>query len=79
MCGGGRGVGVGAASALRVRHAAIALLLAVGLGGCSLVPQPLTDQERQAEAISDMTAIFGPQVPLKGPLTLDEAFARALA
>src|SRR3954469_4284597 len=79
MCGGESGAGTGAASAFRIRGAAIALLAAIGLGGCTLFPQPLTDQERQTEAIGDMAAIFGPQVPLKGPLTLDEAFARALA
>ena len=68
-----------AAFALRIRRAAAVFLLAIAIGGCSLFPQPLTDAEREAEAVSDMTAIFGSQVPLKGALTLDQAFARALA
>jgi multidrug efflux system outer membrane protein len=53
----------------------IALL---ALGGCTLVPHPLTDAERLAEADGDRAEMYGKQEPLHHPLTLHEAFARAL-
>jgi outer membrane protein TolC len=68
-----------AASNRRLSAAVFPFVLTAFLCGCTLVPQPLSDDERKAEAISDLTAIFGSQEPLRGPLTLDHAFARALA
>lgn len=56
--------------------------LAIGalmLGGCTVVPVPLTDVERGAQAASDLDMMFGDQEPLRHALTLQEAFARALA
>lgn len=53
---------------------AAALLLA----GCSIKPQPLTDAERGAQAQADLKAMFAEQEPLTHPLTLQEAYARAL-
>lgn len=49
------------------------------LAGCSITPRPLVDADRQAEAVADLAAARAGQQPLAGPLTLDEAFARALA
>ena len=39
----------------------------------------MADDERRIEAAADISAIYGSQEPLRGPLTLDQAFARALA
>jgi len=49
----------------------------LALGGCAL-PHPLTDVERLAEEDRDRIGMFGNQEPLRHPLTLHEAFARAL-
>jgi multidrug efflux system outer membrane protein len=51
--------------------------LALALGGCAL-SHPLTDAERLAEEDRDRIGMFGNQEPLRHPLTLHEAFARAL-
>jgi len=51
--------------------------VALALGGCAL-PHPLTDAERLAEEDRDRIGMFGNQEPLRHPLTLHEAFARAL-
>src|SRR5947199_3209795 len=56
-----------------------AALLSVCLGGCGFVPHPLTDAERSAEAHQDFAEIFSAQEPLTHALTLEEAFARAMA
>ena len=63
-------------SVLRVVVSLAITLLA--LGGCTLVPHPLTDAERLAEADGDRAEMYGKQDPLRHPLTLHEAFARAL-
>lgn len=58
-----------------------ALLLtsaALALVGCTLSPKPMTADERASEAAQDLNDIYAHQEPLRGPLTLDEAFARAL-
>lgn len=55
-----------------------ALLLAAGLAACTLVPHPITDAERAAEIDRDRQEMFGGEEPLRHPLTLHEAFARAL-
>ncbi len=51
---------------------------AIVLAGCTVKPQPMTDDERLAEIVADRAAMFSGQEPLAGPLTLDQAFARAL-
>jgi outer membrane protein TolC len=68
-----RQIGHGAA------RAGLAGALALLLGGCFLSPQPLTTLERAAEAAADREAMFANQEPLRHPLTLREAFHRALA
>jgi outer membrane protein TolC len=49
------------------------------LAGCAIVPRPLTDAERTAEATNDLVEMFAGQAPIRHPLTLEEAFARALS
>jgi outer membrane protein TolC len=52
----------------------IALLLA----GCGVEPKPLTDAERRAEVQTDLKAMFAGQEPLDHPLSLPEAYRRAV-
>ena len=61
-----------------MRLAASLGIALLALGGCTLVPHPLTDADRLAEADGDRAEMFGNQEPLTHPLTLHEAFARAL-
>jgi outer membrane protein TolC len=51
---------------------------AIFLAGCTLVPKPLTTEERRAESPIDRQAMFADEEPLTRPLTLNDAFARAL-
>ena len=53
-------------------------LAALGIAGCAAVPVPLTDAERIEEAQADQLAMFADQEPLRHPLTLREAFDRAI-
>jgi outer membrane protein TolC len=53
---------------------ATALLLA----NCTIPPKPMTNAERATEAAKDLSSTYANQEPLHGPLTLNEAFARAL-
>jgi outer membrane protein, multidrug efflux system len=61
-----------------VRLAVSLVIGLLALGGCTLAPHPLTDAERLAEAESDRAKMYGKQEALLHPLTLHEAFARAL-
>jgi outer membrane protein, multidrug efflux system len=57
----------------------IAGAAALLLGACALKPIPLTNEEQAAISASDRTEMFGNQARLTKPLTLQEAFRRALA
>lgn len=48
------------------------------LGGCAIHPKPLTLEQRQATLAADSQSMFAQQAPVSGPITLDEAMARAL-
>lgn len=63
-----------------IKHTSI-LALAVStllLNGCSLMPKPLTEQERKTQVGADGVDLFNQQEPISGPLTLYQAMARAL-
>jgi len=55
----------------------VALMLTT-FSGCSIMPQPLSNTDRQARIFSDMDALFKDVEPVTGPLSLHEALARAL-
>jgi outer membrane protein TolC len=57
----------------------VAGLAGLLLGACTLTPQPLTEDEQAAQAAADREDMFAAQEPLTKPLTLREAFRRALA
>ncbi|MBN3802719.1 TolC family protein [Paraburkholderia sp. Ac-20336] len=61
------------------RPTLIALSAAVlWLSGCAVKPVPFTDAERVQTAQADRTSMFASQQPVSGPITLDEAMARAI-
>lgn len=70
---------LGASSSASLRWLIGVVMVSVCLGGCAFVPHPLTDAERAAEANRDLADVFAPQEPLTHALTLEEAFARAIA
>lgn len=48
------------------------------LGGCAVMPVPITDVARQERLQADVAELFKDQEPITAPLTLHEAIARAL-
>lgn len=48
------------------------------LAGCAIHPRPMSRAQREAMLRSDHQAMFAGQAPVTGPITLDEAMARAL-
>jgi len=52
--------------------------VAVALTGCAITPQPLTQEEQLQQLKADRAAMFDGQEALSGPLTLEEAMARAV-
>ncbi|HNF67057.1 MAG TPA: TolC family protein [Plasticicumulans sp.] len=61
----------------RTLAAALALALAL-TAGCTIRPEPLSDDEHRARVAEDRKAIASEFVPVSAPLTLPEAIARAL-
>ena len=59
----------------RTLAAALALALTAG---CTIRPEPLSDDEHRARVAEDRKAIASEFVPVSAPLTLPEAIARAL-
>ncbi|MGN6318951.1 TolC family protein [Trinickia sp.] len=51
---------------------------ALWLSGCAIKPTPFTDAERVQNAQAQRTAMFADQPPITGPVTLEEAMARAI-
>lgn len=62
-------------SCMKVLAAAIGAAI---LGGCAVQPHALTLEQREATLVADHQAMFAEQTPVSGPITLDEAMARAL-
>ena len=60
------------------RNVLAAALATAVLAGCAIHPRPLTLEQREATLATDSSAMFADQAPVTGPITLDEAMARAL-
>ena len=60
------------------RIGASAGLIALILSGCSILPKPMEQSERERLAAESQAALFAGQEPLTGPLTLSESMARAI-
>jgi outer membrane protein TolC len=62
-----------------LRPSLIAMCVAaLWLSGCAIHPTPFTDAERVQNAHAERTEMFADQPPLTGPVTLEEAMARAI-
>jgi len=59
-------------------RALVAALTTIAVAGCTVRPVPLSMADRRAALAGDQQAMFGNQQPLQGPITLEEAMARAL-
>ena len=56
----------------------LAALITAAVSGCAIQPHAITTEERQASVTADRLAMFADQEPVQGPITLQEAMARAI-
>ena len=61
-----------------MRGLSVAIISAVSVAGCSVMPQPLTEAEVEDYAGDKRQRVVSKQEPLSGAVTLYEAMARAL-
>ncbi len=54
------------------------LALSLVLGGCAVKPQPLTEATVQERVAADQKIMYSAQEAINGPISLEEAMARAL-
>jgi outer membrane protein TolC len=59
------------------RYAALAFVM-ISATGCAVSPEPITPQERVALITADRKHLFENQEPVTGPISLEEAIARAI-
>lgn len=59
-------------------YSLIILLLASIMSGCALQPKVVTEQENKQRVTHDLLSLQKDQDPIKGPISLEEATARAL-
>jgi outer membrane protein TolC len=59
-------------------HVLVTSLAMTAAAGCAIHPAPLSVADRKATVARDQEAMFGNQQPVLGPITLEEAMARAL-
>ncbi|MCG2586849.1 TolC family protein, partial [Massilia sp. TS11] len=56
----------------------LAATIALALAGCAVNPTPVTMAERGEKIKEDFAQMYKDQEPLQGPLSLEEAMARAV-
>ena len=61
-----------------LRTCALTLVAAAALAGCSVSPERISNEQLLVQAQKDQWAMFQNQEPITGPITLDEAIARAV-
>jgi outer membrane protein TolC len=57
---------------------ALAVAATVLLSGCAIHPKPFSAAERESLAATERADLFNQQEPVQGPITLEEALARAI-
>ncbi|MDF3864843.1 transporter, partial [Pseudomonas denitrificans (nom. rej.)] len=53
-------------------------LLALAISGCAVTSDPISRADSEQRARDDLAGMFRAQEPLSGPLTLNDALARAI-
>lgn len=61
-----------------VQGRVLAVLSLAILAGCTIVQNPISTKEREAQAATDRGLMFVDQEPLDGPLTLFDVMARTI-
>ncbi len=61
-----------------VSRLVLAAAVAVSASACAVTPEPVTVEQRLAQARDDRSRLFADQEPVTGPITLAEAMARAI-
>jgi outer membrane protein TolC len=61
-----------------LRRLPLAAMIVAILGGCAVAPEQIAPAERSARAREDVQTLFKDMEPIKGDISLHEAFARAL-
>jgi len=56
----------------------LVLALSAALAGCAITPAPVTQAEQAAQASADRQLLFSDQEAVTGPISLNEAIARAI-
>lgn len=56
----------------------VILTLVAALGACAVVPQPIRPEDTRAALPQERAELLAQQEPVKGPITMDEAMARAI-
>lgn len=74
--GSAAGAGIGGRFRTWVLTGTVLGTLAVS--GCAVTPEPLTEADRLTQASADRSVLFTMQEPVTGPISLEEAVARAL-
>ena len=62
----------------RVARGLVCVACVAALAGCAITPRPLTQDEVRSRVQADMAGMYLEQAPIKGPITMEEAVARAL-
>jgi outer membrane protein TolC len=77
---GASGSATGTGTGGRFRNWALAgtVLGTLAVSGCAVTPEPLTEADRLTQASADRSILFTMQEPVTGPISLEEAVARAL-
>ncbi|WP_162937628.1 TolC family protein [Indioceanicola profundi] len=63
--------------ARRARLLGTSALLLAALSACAIRPEPMSLEEQIGQAVSDRAAMFAAQEAVSGPVTLEQALARA--
>lgn len=66
------------ARSMKIRPALFMSVALLALAGCSVVPKPLTLDDNAKRMNEDMSNLFAGQEALNGPITLEQAVARAI-
>jgi len=65
-------------AARRARLLGTAAIMVLALGACAVQPEPVALEDQLAQAAADRAAMFASQEALAGPVTLEQALARAV-